>query len=418
MHDSRMDPRFEPWPDARPGERVDPHPDPLQYARSAEHVQHEQMPDRQMRDGQMPDGYAQPPRSQPVRIPELRIQEARLTEDRISPETRPAGLPVPTTRAAESATETRAYDPRLRQDYLPTSGRTTSIDDPQRRGVQPVAPSSASLNDSRLNELGQRLQAFGTPAQRQPNAGSASPYHGAPLPVGPSTANYPAGEFDGPIDAVPTGPPYDGPYPPRTFPRPVGAEPSADTPLQASEKPVADAARSAEGSSTGAGSPDRPQLSASVGEDGSALKGGFQRVVHAVRAALPLVQKLLPLLDGNLVTTVSALLAPQPVAHQPAPQIHVDLEPVERGISELRTSHRELRTQVAEQGTTLKRVEDQLERVREATDRNTLEQQELMEDVRAVGARMSRLVVLGVILLALSVGLNVYLLVQLQHIFR
>jgi len=94
------------------------------------------------------------------------------------------------------------------------------------------------------------------------------------------------------------------------------------------------------------------------------------------------------------------------------------MEPVERGLAELRASQRELRTQVQDQVTTMKRVEDQLERVREATDRNTLEQQELVEDLRSVGNRISNFAIIGLVLLALSVGLNIYFLIQLQHILR
>jgi t-SNARE complex subunit (syntaxin) len=91
---------------------------------------------------------------------------------------------------------------------------------------------------------------------------------------------------------------------------------------------------------------------------------------------------------------------------------------VERGLAEVRNSNRELRTQVQEQGTTLKRVEDQLDRVREATDRNTLEQQELVEDLRAVGNRISTFAIIGVVLLLVSLALNGYLIFQLQHILR
>jgi hypothetical protein len=94
------------------------------------------------------------------------------------------------------------------------------------------------------------------------------------------------------------------------------------------------------------------------------------------------------------------------------------LEPLERGLTEVRNSQRELRGQVQEQVTSLKRVEDHLDRVREATDRNTLEQQELVEDLRSVGRRVSTLAVLGVLFLLVSLGLNVFLIVQLQHILR
>lgn len=313
---------------------------------------------------------------------------------------------------------------------------------------QEVRMPDPRIPDSRLNDLGQRLQRFGSapPQHSQPRsvAEAVSPYPGAPLPVGPSSANYAAGEFDRPIprdsaqtEAAPRSPefaaqPFGIPptaprqmspsassqsaYPFMSQPTPPAmsqSNPPAAEPVHAASPAASSAASSASVSSA---APEQPLLAASTEE--SAAKGGFQRVAQAVRAAIPFVQKLLPLLDGNIATTVSALIASQPVAPAPVQQVHVDLEPVERGMTELRTSHRELRTQVAEQGTTLKRVEDQLERVREATDRNTLEQQELVEDVRAVGTRVSRFVVIGILLLAISVALNVYLLVQLQHIFR
>jgi septal ring factor EnvC (AmiA/AmiB activator) len=140
--------------------------------------------------------------------------------------------------------------------------------------------------------------------------------------------------------------------------------------------------------------------------------------VSAIRSALPLVQRLLPLLEGNFANVLGALMAPQPGSHPSPQQVKVDMEPVERGLAEVRTSHRELKTQIQEQGTSLKRVEDQLERVREATDRNTLEQQELVEDLRAVGSRISTLAIVGVVLLLVSLGLNIYFLIQLQHILR
>jgi len=144
----------------------------------------------------------------------------------------------------------------------------------------------------------------------------------------------------------------------------------------------------------------------------NAPKSGMQRVMRAARHTLPLVQKLLPLLDGNIAMTVGALIA----GHSAAPP--VDLQPVERGLAQVQLSHIELTERVSEQGSTLKRVGDQLEQVREATDRNTLEQQELSEHLRSVGKRVVIFAVIGLLLLTLSLGINVYLLVQMQHIAR
>jgi hypothetical protein len=140
------------------------------------------------------------------------------------------------------------------------------------------------------------------------------------------------------------------------------------------------------------------------------IPSGVQRAVSALRAALPFVQRILPLLDGNIGTAVSNMLAPHhhaPPPQPPAPP--VDLAPIEDGLAQLTTEHRELREQVVEQNSSLKRVEDQLEAVREATDRNTLEQQELMEDLKGVGTKVNVFALVALGLLAVSVIINVVL---------
>jgi hypothetical protein len=78
--------------------------------------------------------------------------------------------------------------------------------------------------------------------------------------------------------------------------------------------------------------------------------------------------------------------------------------------------HLDLRNQIAEQNTSLKRVEDQLELVREATDRNTLEQQELLEDLRGVGNKVNRFALIALALLAVSILLNLVLYLHIQRV--
>jgi hypothetical protein len=75
-----------------------------------------------------------------------------------------------------------------------------------------------------------------------------------------------------------------------------------------------------------------------------------------------------------------------------------------------------LRDQVTEQNTTLKRVEDQLEMVREATDRNTLEQQELLEDLKAFGNKIKFIVILGVVLVAVGFLMTLALFLHIQRV--
>ena len=147
------------------------------------------------------------------------------------------------------------------------------------------------------------------------------------------------------------------------------------------------------------------------GEESSSL----QRAVSMLRSALPFVQRLLPLLDGNIASAVSNLLAPHPHPQAHPPSAKLDVVPIEDGLAELQTQHQNLRDQVMEQNNSLKRVEDQLEMVREATDRNTLEQQELLEDLKAFGNRVK---IVAVIALALVVAGFLMTLALFLHIQR
>ena len=141
---------------------------------------------------------------------------------------------------------------------------------------------------------------------------------------------------------------------------------------------------------------------------------GIQRVINAVRSSLPFIQRILPLLDGNVGTVVSNLMAPP---HRPAPPPPpVNLAPLEEGISSLQAQQHELRAQIADQNTSLKRVEDQLEMVREATDRNTLEQQELLEDLKGIGNKVNIFAMVALLLLVVSVMVNVILYLHIKRV--
>ena len=144
------------------------------------------------------------------------------------------------------------------------------------------------------------------------------------------------------------------------------------------------------------------------------MPSGVQRAVSALRAALPWVQRILPLLDGNIGTAVSNILTPH--HHPPPPPPPVNIGPIEDGLAELQNQQRELRNQVVEQNSSLRRVEDQLEMVREATDRNTLEQQELLEDLKTIGNKVNVFALFALALLALSVLLNVILYLHIKRV--
>jgi hypothetical protein len=156
--------------------------------------------------------------------------------------------------------------------------------------------------------------------------------------------------------------------------------------------------------------PTAPTPARSAEKSPIKLSSGVQRVVNALRSALPFVQRILPLLDGNNGTADSALVTRRGDAH-PAPQLPppVDLEPIEHSLTELKTQQRALRDKVVEQKASLKRVEDHLEMVREATDRNTLEQQELIGELKGVGKKVNLLAIVGLGLLAVTLVFNIVL---------
>ncbi len=300
-----------------------------------------------------------------------------------------------------------------------------------------------------LGELGQRLQALGDPAVEPPRL---RPYQGSSSPAASQAAATPPPPAERPAPASAysgwhTAPPAPAPPEPFAAPAPIDAAQQASsngygqtagtsTPYPASPYPASPYPASPYPPLTGSAPQPTPNPAASTPPPASTLAdpsipSGLQRVINTVRQTLPLVQRLLPLLEGNIATAataISALVAPQPsiqhIHHPPPPAppapapVQVDLEPIERGLAEVRTSNRELRAQFAEHVTALERVEDKLEHVREATDRNTLEQQELVEDLRAVGGRVSTFAIIGLALLLLSLVLNGYLIFQLQRILH
>ncbi len=157
--------------------------------------------------------------------------------------------------------------------------------------------------------------------------------------------------------------------------------------------------------------PGRALASPAAPPDPVVASSSVQRAVNVLRNVVPFVQRILPLLDGNFATAVSNVLTSQPKSTPP-----VNLVPFQEGMTGLQLQQRELRDQVAEQQTSLKRVEDQLDMVREATDRNTLEQQELLEDLKAVGNKVNLIALAAMALLLVSVFLNLFLYLHIQRV--
>jgi hypothetical protein len=132
----------------------------------------------------------------------------------------------------------------------------------------------------------------------------------------------------------------------------------------------------------------------------------FGRTMNVIKTVLPLVQRALPLLEGNVALAVANLLAPMPQGTR------VDLGPMERALKVLDIELDELRGKSGEQSAELKRIGEQLEEVRDATDRQAARQQELADDLDRLRRRVTVVAVLGLILLAASLGVGVAVLLR------
>jgi len=140
-------------------------------------------------------------------------------------------------------------------------------------------------------------------------------------------------------------------------------------------------------------------------------KTGPSRRFEVVKMALNVAQKMLPLLDGNVAMTVSNLLSPV----SPGAATTRDIASIENRLTRLNATHQTLSDNVTEQKQAIIQISDRLDQLKEATNRNTLEQQELMEDAR--GLRKKFLVAGGIVigLLIVSVALNIVVLIKLAR---
>jgi hypothetical protein len=202
--------------------------------------------------------------------------------------------------------------------------------------------------------------------------------------------------------------------------RPLGAgQPGARDPLPrptGSPLPMGAAGRPLSGSGenqVGRASVPPPGRALSVQTPPDPESAGTQWLSGVLKQAVPFVQKLLPLLDGQIASAVANLIS-RP--HTPPPAPRVDLQPIENGLAELQIQQASLNDRIADQNASLKRVEDHLEMVREATDRNTLEQQELIEDLKVISSRTNRLAFLFLALLVISVLVNIALYLHIQRV--
>ncbi len=139
----------------------------------------------------------------------------------------------------------------------------------------------------------------------------------------------------------------------------------------------------------------------------------LQRTASAIRTVVPVLQRLLPLLDGNVASAVANLLLSRP-AGAPA----VDLEPLETALMRVRGDLAVMQDKSLQQETALKRIDDQLGTVKEALERAALEQKEAAEELSQTRRSVRVFAVLGAVLLVISIGLNATLFLYMRGILR
>ncbi len=155
-----------------------------------------------------------------------------------------------------------------------------------------------------------------------------------------------------------------------------------------------------------------PRGNGSRGDSRGGHPTGLERTVGAVRMLIPLLGKVLPLLDGNVAAVAANLLMSRPQA-QP-----IDTYPLESALMKVRTELALMQDKAAEHDTAFKRIDGQLETMKDAIERSVVEQRDMAENVSKIQSRVLVFSVLGLVLVAVSIGVNVALFFYVKGLIR
>jgi hypothetical protein len=137
----------------------------------------------------------------------------------------------------------------------------------------------------------------------------------------------------------------------------------------------------------------------------------FERAVSMAKTVLPYVGKMLPLLEGNVVSAATNLLANRSVQE-------INLKPLEDSIARLQTDQRALTFNTTEHKRAIQRLEDDFAAVEEAVKKNAADLAELIEHVAKLAKRTSSFMRLVTILLVVSILFTILLCVRIAYIIR
>jgi hypothetical protein len=136
----------------------------------------------------------------------------------------------------------------------------------------------------------------------------------------------------------------------------------------------------------------------------------LERAMGVARTVLPLVGKMLPLLEGNVVSAAANLLAGSPV--------EVDLKPLEQAISGLQSDQRALAFHTSEQKRALRRLEDEFATLQEAVQKQAEVQAELAGHMAKLAKRTASFNRLVVILLVVFTLFTAFLCVRIAYLIH
>ena len=143
-------------------------------------------------------------------------------------------------------------------------------------------------------------------------------------------------------------------------------------------------------------------------------RSALEKTVGVLRAILPVAQKVLPLIDGQIGTAVSNLIGPQVSPRQ----VTQTLLPLQEGLAQLEKRHIELRAQLGGQDAALRQLEEQLNSVRKLAEETAEKQSKLAEGLGKMSRWVKVLAIIGFVLLAAVAVMNAVFFVHLRQIGR
>jgi hypothetical protein len=134
----------------------------------------------------------------------------------------------------------------------------------------------------------------------------------------------------------------------------------------------------------------------------------LDKTVSVLRTVLPIAQKVLPLIDGQIGTVVSNLIAPQASPRQVAQS----LLPLQEGLAQLEKQQVELRAQATGQNAALKHIDEQIAVLGKLAGDTAEKQRNLADSLEKTRRKITVFAIAGLLLLAGLLALNVILLLR------